>query len=233
VYVNHYYFYLVDEDFGPAFIKLCAYAPYPMKIYLNGHEWAKRQLQKEHIAFEALDNGFLSCADPVRLQALASSLGKEQIQAFFEKWMEILPLPLTEEDRAAGYRHRVSVQQMEMSLTQVLDRPEVGRAFFEDLIRENLDIGRPDRVRLIFGRKIIGSTPGTFHTDVVTEGVLPSLLFTYKHTLVKQYFKENRALRTETTINNPLDFYVRKDLCHLARLMKTIGQRTKRPNDVS
>ena len=226
-YVNHYYFYLVDDDFGPAFVKLCAYAPYPMKVYLNGHEWAKRQLQKEGIPFDALDNGFLSCPHPQRLQELCSSLGSEHIQAFFEKWMSILPLPLTDDDRAAGYRHRLSVQQLEMSLTQVLDAPEVGRAFFEDLIRENLDTGRPDRVRLIFGRKIIGSTPGTFHTDVVTEGVLPSLRFQYKHTLVKQYFKENRALRTETTINNPMDFYVRKDISHLARL-KTIGQRSNR-----
>lgn len=227
VYVNHYYFYLVDEDFGPAFIKLCAYAPYPMKVYLNGHEWAKRQLQKECITFEALDNGFLSCQNPQRLQALCTSLSTEHIETFFEKWMSILPLPLSQDDRQASYRHRLSVQQIEMSLTQVLDAPEVGRAFFEELIRENLDTGRPDRVRLIFGHKIIGSTPGIFHTDVVTEGVLPSLRFHYKHTLVKQYFKENRALRTETTINNPLDFYVRKDIRHLARL-KTIGQRSNR-----
>jgi hypothetical protein len=227
VYVNHYYFYLVDEDFGPGFIKVCAYAPYPMKIYLNGHEWAKRQLQKESIVFEALDNGLLSCPDPKRLQAICSSLGKEQIQTFFDKWLEILPLPLTEDDRSAGYRHRLSVQQMEMSLTQVLDAPEVGRAFFEDLIRENLDIGRPDRIRLIFGRKIIASTPGAFHTEIVTEGVLPCLHFRYKHTLVKLYFKENRALRTETTINNPYDFYVKKDISHLARL-KSIGRHANR-----
>lgn len=227
VYVNHYYFYLVDEDFGPTFIKLCAYAPYPMKVYLNGHEWAKRQLQKEGIAFEALDNGFLSCENPQRLQALCASLTGEHIEAFFEKWMSILPLPLSQDDREAGFRHRLSVQQIEMSLTQVLDAPEVGRAFFEELIRENLDTGRPDRIRLIFGRKIIGSTPGTFHTDVITEGVLPSLRVHYKHTFIKQYFKENRALRTETTINNPLDFYVRKDICHLARLV-AIGQRSNR-----
>lgn len=226
-YVNHYYFYLVDADFGPAFIKLCAYAPYPMKVYLNGHEWAKCQLRKEGIAFEALDNGFLSCAHPERLKEICTSLSTNHIIAFFEKWMTQLPLPLTERDRTAGYRHRLSVQQLEVSLTQVLDAPAVGRAFFEELIRENLDIGRPDRVRLIFDRKIIKSTPGTFHTDIVTEGVLPSIRIHYKHTVVKQYFKENRALRTETTINNPLDFYVRKDISHLARL-KTIGQRTNR-----
>jgi len=227
VYVNHYYFYLVDEDFGPAFLKVCSYAPYPMKVYLNGHEWAKCQLRKERIAFEALDNGFLSCAEPQRLERVCNSLSAEHIIAFFNKWMDRLPMPLTAADRTAGYDHRLSVQQLEVSLTQVLDEPAIGRVFFEDVIRENLDTGRPDRVRLIFDRKIIGSTPGVFRTDIITEGVTPSIHLYYKHAHIKQYFKEQRALRTETTINDPYDFYVKKDIRHLARL-RAIGQRSNR-----
>jgi hypothetical protein len=43
--VTAYYFYLVDEEFGPSFIKICAYFPYPVKIWLNGHEYAKRVIQ--------------------------------------------------------------------------------------------------------------------------------------------------------------------------------------------
>ena len=65
VYVNHYYFYIDDEEFGPLFLKICSYAPWSMKLCLNGHEWVKRQLDKRHIRYEALDNGFLSCADEV------------------------------------------------------------------------------------------------------------------------------------------------------------------------
>ncbi len=73
VRVNHYYFYLQDADFGPAFIKICSYIPYAIKVYLNGHEWAKQQLHKAGIAFESLDNGFLSCQNPDQLQALSGS----------------------------------------------------------------------------------------------------------------------------------------------------------------
>jgi len=62
--VNHYYFYGVDEDFGPFFIKYCSYFPCNAKLCLNGHEYVKRQLAKEGIAFEALDNGIRSCAIP-------------------------------------------------------------------------------------------------------------------------------------------------------------------------
>jgi hypothetical protein len=75
VYVNHYYFYLDDADFGPAFLKVCSYAPWGMKLCLNGHEWVKRQLEKQKIGYQALDNGFLSCEEPKKLQEIADTLG--------------------------------------------------------------------------------------------------------------------------------------------------------------
>ena len=57
--VTCYYFYLWDADFGPAFIKVCAYFPYPAKIWVNGHEWAKRQAAQAGIAFTELPAGSL------------------------------------------------------------------------------------------------------------------------------------------------------------------------------
>jgi hypothetical protein len=220
VFVKVYYFYIQDSEFGPGFIKVGTYAPYPVKVCLNGHEWAKQQLRCAGVAFEALDNGFLSCAEPARLQALCQQLGPEQVQAFFEKWVDRLPWPLTTDDRAAGYRHRLSIWQMEVSRTQVFNRPLRGREFFEQVIRENLDLGRPDRVQLIFGRHVYRNTPSRFVTRVIQSGVQPNLHLTYKHSGVKQYFKENQALRTETTINNPRDFQIGKDLSNWPYLHK-------------
>jgi hypothetical protein len=63
--VNHYYFYRLDRDFGPFFLKFCSYFPYNAKLCLNGHEYAKRQLEKKVIEYPALDNGVLSCEDPL------------------------------------------------------------------------------------------------------------------------------------------------------------------------
>jgi hypothetical protein len=222
-FVSHYYYYLLDSDFGPAFIKVSTYAPYGLRICLNGHEWAKRQLEKEGIAYESLDNGFKSCADPERLQIICDSLGQKQILDFLDKWLARLPLPLTPDDRAAGYAYRLSIWQLEVSRTQVFDVPVHGREFFEEVIRENLDLGRPDRVSLVFDRQITKATPGSFRTRIFEDGVHPSLHFEYKSCHIKQYFKENWALRTETTINNPDDFYVGKDLSNLEKL-RTIGR---------
>lgn len=216
--VNHYYVYAVDRDFGPFFLKFCSYFPYGAKLCLNGHEYLKRQLARRGIAFEALDNGLLSCAQPALSQRICDGLTAEKIDAFFRKWLRRLPHPFTAKDRAAGIRYDLSILQAEFSLTQVLDRPVTGRIFFEEVIRENLDLGRPERVQLVFSRRVTRSTPGRFRTRVITEGVTPSLHVEYKTTRIKQYHKEGRALRTETTINNTYDFAIGRRLKNLPAL---------------
>ena len=221
--VNYFYFYCVDADFGPFFLKFCTYFPYTGKLCINGHEWAKRQAARAGISFEALDNGFASCQDPAALQAICDRLGSPDIDALLRKWLRILPHPFTTGDIAAGYRYELSVLQAEFSLTQVLDGPVAGRIFFEQVIRDNLDIGRPDQVALVFARRLVRkgryATPGRFRTRVITSGVVPSLHIDYKHCRVKQYHKLGRALRTETTINDPYaDFGIPKRLTSLPDL---------------
>src|SRR5207253_1981062 len=130
--VNQYYFYCVDRDFGPFFLKFCSYFPYNAKLCLNGHEYLKCQLRREGSAFAAAD-------------------------------------------REAGYRSDRSALPAEFARTRVLDRPLSGRVFSEEVIRENLGPGRPDRARIIFGRRVSRRAPGRFRTRVITEGVTPSL----------------------------------------------------------
>lgn len=229
VAVNHYYFYVQDREWGPAFLKIGTYLPYPVKLCLNGHEWVKQQLRRDRIRFASLDNGFLSCADPEALQAACDALGPADVQAFFD-WSQRLPWPMTTVERAAGYDHRLAICQLEVSLTQVFHRPVQGRHFFEAVIRENLDLGRPDRVRLLFPLRLTRATPPPifgYRTRVITEGVQPSLHVEYTSSHVKQYFKEQHALRTETTINNPMDFYVRKAVDNLAHL-RDLGHQVNR-----
>jgi hypothetical protein len=220
--VNHFYFYCVDDDFGPFFLKFCSYFPYNAKLCLNGNHWAQRQAAKAGIGFEALDNGFAAVSDPAALQQICDQLGPEQIDALLRKWLAMLPHPFSPADREAGYRYDISMLQAEFSLTQMLDRPVSGRVFFEQVIRDNLDAGRPDQVSLIFGRRLMRTgpraTPGRFRTRVITSGVTPSLHVDYKHATIKQYHKEGRALRTETTINNTRDFGIGKRLTNLPAL---------------
>jgi hypothetical protein len=216
--VNHYYFYLLDRDFGPLFIKFCSYFPYAMKICLNGHEWLKRQLTQRGIAYEPLDNGIRSSDAAARVQRIADTLDAAKIDAVVRKWLRRLPHPFTPAHRAAGYCYELSILQAEFALSQVLDRPSTGRHLFEEVMRENLDLGRPAQMQLIFNRRVTRQTPGQFRTRILTEGVVPSLHVDYKKSRVKQYHKEGQALRTETTINNTYDFEIGRALRNLPAL---------------
>jgi hypothetical protein len=230
--VNQFYIYAIDKDFGPFFLKFCSYFPYNAKLCLNGHEYLKKQLEKRGVDFEALDNGLFSCENSRQAQEICDDLSSEKIDAFFRKWLAILPHPFDSRDRAAGYRYDLSMLQVEFSLTQVLDRPLSGRVLFEEIIRENLDLGRPDQVQLIFNRRITRRTPGRFRTRVITEGVVPSLHIDYKKSKVKQYHKEGRALRTETTINDTRDFAIGRRLRNLPDLRKIGFDANRRLLDV-
>jgi hypothetical protein len=216
--VSVYYLYIWDDDFGPGFIKICTYFPYPAKVWVNGHEWAKRQAAKEGVGFTSLANGFASTEDPARLQAICDRLGPEEIGAFFERWMAQIPTPLTAADRAAGYWWELSMRQVEVSRTIVFDAPRRGRAFFESVVADNLGIGRPSEVRLIFDRQIRSNTKGPFRTRVVTRGTDVTLDVNYRDSRIKEYLKEGRALRIETVVNSPDDLGVKRRLQHLGEL---------------
>jgi len=189
--VTQWYFYCYDRCAGPFFLKYCGYFPYNAKLCCNGNEYAKQMAARAGIGFTALDNGFAACDDVAAVQQICDSFDEQVIEALAARWLDILPCPYSPADHAAGYRYEISVVQAEFSLTQVLDTPVAGRIFFEQAIRDNLDIGRPDHVGLIFGRRIIRTgpraTPGRFRTRVITDGVIPSLHVDYKHSKIKQY----------------------------------------------
>lgn len=229
VYVNHYYFYLWDLEWGPAFWKTNAYAPYPIWLWLNAHEWAKRQMEKACIAYEALDNGFLSCADPEALQKRCDQLGPAALRDFFGRWVRRLPSPFSSKDLTAGYLYELAFRQFEVSETVVFDRPQAGRAWFEGVIRDHLDIGRPDQLALIFQRRVTRCTPGRFRTRVITKGVDPILTCFYKSSRLKQYFKEGRALRTELVICDTHDFGIGRRLCTKNwKALRAVGESANR-----
>jgi hypothetical protein len=203
--VGVYYFYVLDPDFGAGFIKICTYFPYPAKVWVNGHEWAKRQASLAGIGFGALANGFAACDDPAGLQGICDRFGPDDVQGFFDRWIASIPTPFTAADRDAGYWWELSVRQVEASRTLVFDDPRRARGFFESLVADNIGIGRPHEVAAVFARRVTKRTPGIFRTRIFGAGTEVRLEFRYKHSRVKQYLKEGRALRIETVINKPSD----------------------------
>ena len=220
--VTVYYFYLWDAGFGPAFIKICTYCPWPVKIWVNGHEWAKQQARKAGIGFTELSNGFASCDDPALLQRICDVLQPGTIEVFFQRWLSRLPLPLGLADQQAGYWWECSMAQVEVSRTIVFTQPRYARAFFDALVTDNLDLGRPDTIEIIFDRQVRHgeqrSTGGVFKTKVITRGTEVTVNAFYKHSRIKQYLKDGRALRIETVINAPGDLGCQRRLHNLDEL---------------
>jgi len=221
--VTCYYFYVWDVAFGPAFIKVCACFPYPVKVWVNGHERARRQAATAGLGFTELSNGFASCQDPAALQALCDRLGPGTITVLFERWMSRIPLPLTAADRAAGYWRELSMRQVEVSRTLVFAAPRHARAFFEALVADNLDLGRPEHVELLFKRSPRGRKPkdpagGVFKTAIDRSNQGVTINAFWRRSRVKQYLKDGRALRIETVVNSPDDLGCPRRLHNLPEL---------------
>jgi hypothetical protein len=222
--VSVFYVYIFDERMGPGFIKICTYFPYPVKAWVNGHEWAKRQATAAGIGFTALSNGFASCDDPAGLQAICDRFGPGTVQVWFERWMARIPLPLDDADRDGGYWWELSMRQVETSRTLVFEEDVHARAFFEALLCENMDLGRPENVELLFrrgqrlGRPAIPPLGGGFRTAIDRYCHMVTINVFYKNSRVKQYLKDGVALRIETVINSPDDLGCNRMLANLPEL---------------
>ena len=222
--VSCFYFYICDREFGPCFIKICTYFPYPAKVWCNGHEWAKRQTARARVPFTELANGFASCARPERLQGICDRFGPADVQALFDRWIGRIPTPLTASDRTAGFFWELSMRQVEVSRTLVFDDPRRARGFFESLVADNVGIGRPAEVAVVFARQVRKTTKEPFRSRIFGAGTEVKMDFAYKHSRVKQYLKEGRALRIETVINKPWDLTIRSRLEHLPELVAKARQ---------
>lgn len=221
--VSVFYLYIWDQRMGPGFIKVCTYFPYPIKVWVNGHEWAKRQAVAEGLGFTELSNGFASCTDPAALQDICDRFGPGTVQVWFERWMARIPLPLTGDDRDGGFWWDLSMRQIETSRTLVFDTDVHARAFFEALVVENMDLGRPENVELLFrrGQRLgahSGTPPGGFKTKIDQRCDLVTLNVFYKNSRLKQYLKDGLALRIETVVNSPKDLRCNRLLGNLPEL---------------
>ena len=197
--VNQYYMYCVYRDFGPFFIKFSSYLPDNAKPRINGNEWVNARPPTRGSRSKRWITASLRARAPGVLETICDRLSACKIDALARKRLGFCRTRSLVATAGQGIAMTFDPAGR-FSLTQVLYGPLTGRVFFEDVIRENLDLGRPDKVSLIFNRRINRRTQSRFRTRVITEGVTPSLHVDYKHSRIKQYHKQNQALRTDTTI---------------------------------
>jgi hypothetical protein len=224
-FVWQYYFYRRDRDFGRMFVRICPYFPFNARVCLNGHEWLARQVQRAGVDVRQQANAFLECSDPDRLQHLADALAPAQIVAGAERWLaELVPFFTDFERRAGGCGHRLFVSQVEYCTNLVFEQRVALDRLAERLLDLNRGIGRPDKLSVIFGRRITKSYAGGLKTQIADYHLgNPVIRSEYKQGSIKQYVRDDVLLRTETTSYHTPDLGVAKSVERLPHLRQVLG----------
>jgi hypothetical protein len=233
-FVQQYYFYLQDRDFGRMFVRVCPYFPFSARLCLNGHEWLASRLRKEGIAFEQCANAFRTCTDPVRLQELADQFSPADIEACAHRWLaQLVPFFTDRERRHQGFGYRLFVSQVEYCTNLIFERRAALDRLHERLLDLNRSIGHPDKIAIIFGRRITKHTDAGLKTQILDHDLgLPVIRSEYQSSSIKQYARDNLVLRTETTSYHTPDLGVNQGVEHLPELRETMAAANDRDLEV-
>jgi hypothetical protein len=233
-WVNQYNFYFNDVKFGRMFVRICPYFPFPARIYLNQHYWLANRMRERGIRFTQSANAFLRCSDPKTLQQLSDSMLPYDVIACGQKWLACLTPFFTETERKqAGCQHRLFFSQTEYCDNLLFCRRAALDALGERLLDANRTIGRPDKLSIIFGRKVSKYHSGKLQTTIEDLHLGNPVIRTYHQDgSVKQYVRDNRNLRTEATSNDITWHGINKAVDNLPKVRKALHAITENYLDI-
>ena len=219
-WVVQYNFYVNDQRWGRMFVRMCPYLPFSARVCLNQHHWLANRLREEGIDFRQCSNAFLRCAAPERLQQLADALTPQDLASCGRKWLARFTPFFTETERhQAGCQHRQFFSQVELCDNLIFHRRAALDKLGERLLDANRTIGQPDKITVIFGRKVTKQYRGKLQTEIEDMDLPnPVIRSHYRNGFIKQYVRDHLILRTEPATNNVTDYGVNKAIEHLPAL---------------
>ena len=233
-WVIQYNFYLNDCEWGRMFLRICPYFPFSARVCLNQHHWIANRLRQQGIRFRQSTNAFASCSDPAMLQQIADSLTAKDLSRCARKWLAQLTPFFTERERKqAGIDHRIFFSQVELCDNLIFSRRAAVDALSQRLMDANRTIGQPNKLTVIFGRKVTKQHAGKLQT-VIEDLDLPNPVIRshYKKGFIKQYVRDKSNLRTEPATNNVTDYGVGKAVENLPKLREKLSGIIDRYHDV-
>jgi len=232
-WVNQYNFYLNDSEWGRMFVRVCPYFPFPARVCLNQHHWLANRMQEEDIRFKKCANGFIRCSDPQALQKLADSLTVRDLKACGHKWLTFFTPFFTDQEKKRSCQHRLFFSQVEYCDNLVFRRRAAVDQLNERLLDANRTIGQPDKITTIFGRHITKKHSGKLKTTIHDMHLgNPVIRSHYKNSIIKQYLRDERNLRTEAATNDVRDYRVGKAVKNLPELRNKLQSTTRNYLDI-
>jgi hypothetical protein len=207
------------------FVRICPYLPFSARVCLNQHHWLANRMRQQGIAFKQLGNAFLKCTAPDRLQKLADSLAPRDLVTCGQKWLaHLTPFFTANERQHAGCQHRLFFSQVEFCDNLIFRRRAALDKLGERLLDANRTIGQPDKITVIFGRKITKHYRGKLQTEIEDMNLPnPVIRSHYANGFIKQYVRDHLILRTEPASNNVKDYGVNKAVENLSVLRNTLS----------
>jgi hypothetical protein len=224
-WVIQYNFYINDRNWGRMFVRICPYFPFSSRICLNQHHWLANRMREQGIGFKQLTNAFLRCSAPDRLQELADSLTPRDLVTCGQKWLaRLTPFFTAREREQAGCQHRLFFSQVEYCDNLIFRRRAALDNLGQRLLDANRTIGQPDKITIIFGRKVTKHYRGKLQTEIEDMNLPnPVIRSHYGNGFIKQYVRDHLILRTEPTSNNVEDYGVKKAIENLPQLRKNMS----------
>src|ERR1700737_3806035 len=219
-WVVQYNFYINDRQWGRMFVRICPYLPFSARVCLNQHHWLANRMREEAIGFKQCANAFMRCAAPERLQQLADSLTPGDLLSCGQKWLaRLTPFFTARERQEAGCQHRLFFSQVEFCDNLIFQRRAALDKLGERLLDANRTIGQPNKITVIFGRKVTKQYRGKLQTEIEDMNLPnPVIRSHYRSGFIKQYVRDHLILRTEAAGNNVTDYGVNKAVEHLPAL---------------
>jgi hypothetical protein len=223
-WVVQYNFYVNDSRWGRMFVRMCPYFPFSARVCLNQHHWLANRLRDENIDFHKTSNAFLKCGNFDRLQELADSLTAGDLLTCGQKWLTAFTPFFKEKERRTGCEHRLFFAQVEYCDNLIFHRRAALDSLGERLLDANRTIGRPDKITVIFGRKITSRHRGKLQTEIEDMHLPnPVIRSHYANGFIKQYVRDHLILRTEAATNNVNDYGVNKAVENLPKLREKLS----------
>src|SRR6202008_1118169 len=224
-WVVQYNFYVNDARGGRIFVRMCPYLPFSARVCLNQHHWLANRMRDEAIDFQQCSNAFLRCGRPESLQELADSLTAADLSSCGSKWLaRFTPFFSDTERRQSGCQHRLFFSQVEFCDNLIFRRRAALDKLGERLLDANRTIGQPNKITLIFGRKITKHYRGKLQTEIEDMHLPnPVIRSHYGSGFIKQYVRDHLILRTEAGSNNVKDYGVNKAVDNLATLRDNLS----------
>lgn len=223
--VDHFYFYLLDQYWGPISIRFSSHLPFNVKVFLNGNRWLSREASRKGVNLKSNDNAIIHCDNPTNLQAIADSLIAKKIQSVCDHWVyRLLPVLSYKERNKSAFHYQWFLHHIEFAHNMVFKSPWNLTKLFQRHLAVNYEHFHPRQIESFFGHRHRKTYDKVCNLRLYHQTEAVSVIrMRSKGCSLKQYNKLQRIFRSEITVTNVRDLHIYKAIANLNKLKERMS----------